>query len=1015
MKANTFTTFKKKPLIGAIQSSIVTSLLLASSQTYAFAEDTQATEKEIEKISVVGSQIRGAAISEALAVSTTTLADIEAFGIDSGEELMSMMPENGMSFVNETGTSSGGVNAARGDVAAFNLRNLGTGNTLVLLNGRRLVNSATYQTELSGGSNVPVNAVNTNVIPIVGLAAVDVLRDGASAIYGADAVAGVVNHVLQSNFVGFDFKLKHANFDNFDSPSTTFSIKAGKDFNDGATNVSGFFSYHDRASISASDQPDRWLVDDLRERLPDDSPWKNDTSFRNNSTYTAFPRVLTLGEGDPEDYRFSDSNFYDGAIANGLVDSSGRFDTYPINDERCNNTNAWTISDEVCGIARGSESIIREGLNFQRDLRSDLTRANAFISINHDFANDIESFTELSYYKSTTTIRRHSNRTFNNQFSFHVPADAYYNPFGSISSPSRLPVSVAGDFSAEGYELIIDRYRFSQQPRIVDNDGETYRVLQGFRGLIGDWDWEAAVSHSKATKEDITKDRVSNSLLQKAIERTDEGAYNPFNAGIDSNIEQALVDVSRLSETKLSTFDVKFSNPDLYELPAGSVALLVGAEWRKESFKDDRDDRLDGTIKWTNYNGDTYPFVSDIANSSPTPDSDGSRQVYSLFTEIQIPVLDNLDVQAAIRYEDFNDINESTTVGKIAFGYRPFEQLLVRGSWSEAFRAPNLVTVNESIVARLSTPDDAVCRFAEDITGGNDDYDCEEGAQRIAQGSDQLKPEQSTNTSIGAVWTPTDNFSITLDYWSIVKDDSIGLLGEDNHTLLDLVLRLDSDCSVSNPAVERFAVTDEDKAFYEGSGMCAVGKIDKVFDSYTNLDTLTVKGHDLGVYYNIDTSFGIFDFKYNAAFLDKYEQASGGQAAEIIAAIPAGFEVAGFDSLIGKDGNQDKRHTARFSWTKDNLSISLIAIKVGSYYDSSKTLVNEGIETRYILPSMTTYNTSVSYKFNLPGAKSQIRFGIKNLTDERAPLFDNSLGFGFDEDAHSDYGRSYYVDIKASF
>ena len=126
-----------------------------------------------------------------------------------------MIPENGQNFFSEAENISGGVNSARGDVGAYNLRNLGTGNTLILLNGRRMVNSATYQTEEVGGSFVPVNSANVNMIPIFALDQVQVLRDGASAIYGADAVAGVVNHVVKNYFVGFNVSARYSDFENF--------------------------------------------------------------------------------------------------------------------------------------------------------------------------------------------------------------------------------------------------------------------------------------------------------------------------------------------------------------------------------------------------------------------------------------------------------------------------------------------------------------------------------------------------------------------------------------------------------------------------------------------------------------------------------------------------------------------------------------------------------------------------------------------------------------------------------
>ena len=181
----------------------------------------------IEEIVVTGTQIRGANIAEALAVSVVTAEDIDVLGIDSGEELLAMIPENGQNFFNEAENISGGVNSARGDVGAYNLRSLGTGNTLSLLNGRRVVNSATFQTEEVGGSFVPVNTANTNTIPVRGVERVEVLRDGASAIYGADAVAGVVNTVLKSDFEGLTVRVKHTEFDGLAASTIRVSVWNG--------------------------------------------------------------------------------------------------------------------------------------------------------------------------------------------------------------------------------------------------------------------------------------------------------------------------------------------------------------------------------------------------------------------------------------------------------------------------------------------------------------------------------------------------------------------------------------------------------------------------------------------------------------------------------------------------------------------------------------------------------------------------------------------------------------------
>ena len=315
-------------------------------------------------------------------------------GIDSGDELIALIPENGQNFFNEAENISGGVNSGRGDLGAFNLRNLGTGNTLVLLNGRRLVNSATYQTEEVGGSFVPVNTVNSNHIPVWGVDRVEVLRDGASAIYGADAVAGVVNTVLKNDFEGFNIRFRHYEFDN--TPSTRQSITGewGKNFNDGKTNVGVFFNYYHRDRVSSNDDP-RWANSDFRYRIPENSPWAGSTSFRNNSANGLYPQM---------DMRSSAP----GSVRGELTDNSGEFETYPIGDSRCQ----YTINATTCGGVDG-QGTYRYDLNgnngFGRDLASELDRMSVFANITHEFDNGMEGFTEISAYQSETNLIRHAS------------------------------------------------------------------------------------------------------------------------------------------------------------------------------------------------------------------------------------------------------------------------------------------------------------------------------------------------------------------------------------------------------------------------------------------------------------------------------------------------------------------------------------------------------------------------------------------------------------------------------
>ena len=625
----------------------------------------------------------------------------------------------------------------------------------------------------------------------------------------------------------------------------------------------------------------------------------------------------------------------------------------------------------------------------------------------------MEGFGEFSWYNSDTNTIRHPSSRSSAVAKFRMAGDAYYNPLGPCTSPNRLPESVIGTgVSCDGLQLELDNYRFTQVPRIVDVSGDTYRLLAGLRGEVGTWFWEGAYTWSRADREDITRNRVSNQLMTEALNDTTSAGFNPFAPTTGSNIERALVDVVRKNEQELSMIDFKMSSSEVFDLPTGSVGMVVGFEYRDESFFDDRDPRLDGTIQFTDVSGNTFPFISDVANSSPTADSSGDRQVTSLYTELQIPVLSNLDVQLAARYEDFSDVG-STTVSKVAFGYRPFEPLLLRGSWSEAFRAPNLVTINEGQVARSNTRNDFGCLVVDtDETV----LDCNYGMQRTAAGSKSLRPETSDNYSLGLVFEPVEGLTITYDKWSIEKSDTIGLFGEENHIALDLLRRLSagtSNCTAvaTNPAVVRDTDIPADSLpLFAAAGLCPFGEVARVDDNYTNLDKRTVEGTDIGIYYDVETELGDFGFRYVGTFMDKYEQEADGQAAELVAAqaagtLPASVPVVGFASLIGQNGNPERKDTVRASWSKGDWAVRMTGLRYGDFVQ----LLSNG--QVFPIPEMTTFNLSVDYNFNMIGdIDSRIRLGMNNVQDERAPLADDS--FGYFADQHRDLGRYYYVDLR---
>ena len=965
---------------------------------------------EVEEVVVTGSQIKGAKITGALPVSILTNDDIEALGVDSGDDLIENIVEQGQNYFTEAEDASGGVNASRGDMGAYNLRNLGVGNTLTLLNGRRLVTSPGYQTELIGGDYVPTASVNSNLIPVTGIERLEILRDGASAIYGADAVAGVINNVLQTDYEGLTVRSRVVAYDHFETEDTKTTVKWGSFFNDGATNVSVFFDHYDRGNINAQEDP-RWGAGDHRPFVDDDSPWKTSTSFRNlssHSLYGQFDMVTSSehGSSNPLNHVFTDSN--------------GEFELFPIGDPRCNNRSSQggAIFDTGYGtcIAQDGNGAIRSNFWGKTDVRSELERMNVVMTINHDMGNGTEAFTELGFYTSESDRIAHPSYAFSSS-KHRVGPDNYY--LNSLLYDDDDGVE-DGVFLFAGYQLYIDNYRYEEKQRLVNVKKDTYRFLQGFRGSTGDWDWETAFVTSKATADDVTSNRMSNNLLKEALNDSTAAAYNPFTGGnYATNIERTLVDVYRKGSSELTMFDFKMSNNELWTLPAGDVGLLLGFELRDEEMDDDRDPRLDGTITYTDYEGDTYPLVADVLNSSPTGDVSGSRDVTSFFAELQIPVAEKVDMQLALRNEDFSDFG-SATVGKLALGWDVAPWMYLRGSFSTAFRAPNIIQVNEKTVVRSGTRYDRAAFQVNAVQSVDNviDSDSRYTIQRMATGASGLDAEESDNTSIGVVLTPTDNLLVTVDTWTIEKDKTIGLFGRENQTVNDMLLRFangtnNCDSFAGDPLVVREAPDEGDAAGFAAAGVCPFGDIKYIQNDYTNMALRTVEGTDVGVYYSLETDNGsAFDVRYNGTFLDKFEQKASGDFAALQAKkdsgeIPESIPLKGFGDLLGKDGVYDNKHSIRVSWDKGPYRVSLTGLKKGSFVQTSLGL-KDGVA--YVVPSMTTLNLTMSYGFDVRGNKAKIRFAVKNLEDERAPTADRY--YGYYADAHSDYGRNYYVDFQ---
>ena len=977
----------------SLKSVLLGSAVLATGMVGHAQDTTDSDEetRELDKVVIVGSQIVGSDVAGALPVTVLDVDDIDVTGAASGDELLRSIPQVGDVIFSEAEFT--GVNGARGDIGSINLRGIGTGNTLVLLNGRRLVLHPGTQVE----DFVPVNTVNSQSLPVTGIQRLEVLRDGAAAIYGTDAVAGVINTITQDDFEGLEASIRYGGSENTDLRELTGTLKWGKNFNDDRTNVSVFANFLDREGFNAL-QLRNTSTEDLRDFFVG-TPFEGDTQLRNLSTQTQWAEFRALGGaigaiGD-DDFHIQPSTF-----SGCLVD----------------------LGNGVCADNGGSiDTALRLDRARYREIVGNTERQNIMGFLNHETDDGVEFFAEATYYHADYNREREAAQILSSG-RLVVPATSFYNPFG--------------------VDLQIRDYRpLDIGPRRVDVTNESYRLLGGVRGDWGDWNYEAALLHSEAETTDVTN-RVSNTLFQQALARTTPDAYNIFAGGnvTDTNapgtfnnqnqatIDSFIVPVSRVGETSLTLMDFKLSNGALMDLPAGGLGIAIGTEFRREQFKDDRDARLDGTIVFTDIvTGNVIP--SDVMGSSPTPDTDGDRDVWSAFAELavplvseemNIPLVHSLDAQLAVRAEDYSDVG-SIAKPKVALSWYPHPDFQVRAAYSQGFRAPNLEQINATGVRRVNggREDWILCEAtARANATAFDTGDCDSvSVESVRAGGPDLQPEENDNISIGAVYQPSfiDDLTLTVDWWRIEQEDVVGIFGDQNQLSLDYVLRLSGS---SNPNVIRMAPTAAEIALYNAAGLTPAGEIIEVADQYVNLNPREFEGIDFGVNWGVDLDqLGNFDFKVNAAYLKEAFQAPSSEAAAILAAVDSGaadsaVDVPGSQDRIQQNGRPEWRGNASMTWRNGAWGAGLFYNYVGEVIDTSVTGPNSEI---FVVEPFETVSLYGQYTLeDWFGGDTRIRIGARNITDEEPPLADE-FASGYFPSLHSNRGRYWYLDLRKEF
>ncbi|MCA0358342.1 MAG: TonB-dependent receptor [Proteobacteria bacterium] len=1002
-------------------------LVLLSAAGSATAQESEATK--VEEVVVVGSQIKGAKTTAALPVTVLDNNQIAATGAVSGDDLFRSIPQMGDVFINPSNAPQTS-NSTRGDVNSINLRSLGVGNTLVLLNGRRLVSHPTSQ---SSGT-VPLLGYNANAIPTANLERLEVLRDGAAAIYGADAVAGVVNTVLQTDFDGVTVDAQYGWAEGTHRKEYSSNIFAGRNFAEGRGNISLNGNFTWRTAQRPSDR-DYTATQDLRPLFAGFPDYAASSAPDNRGNQNSFANFTVFG---------ATSAIRQGTTA--LTTAAGATHVQPNTIPGC----ATQIGNGLCigtgNLATGSTANAYRYNAPQNDattIAPEIERQNVFLNAHYDINDTLTAYGEIGLYHATSEGLTTQGTSL---VAIGVPASNYWNPFGPVTfangqaNPNRLPNLT--NVAASGAAVTFTNYRFNDLgPNKVEVENYQTRFLSGLKGETWGWSWDSAILYSKADAKDES-DGIDSQKLANQLALSTPDAYNPFNGGcLDGTggrdctpSSQAALDAIRFrlkrhSTTTLTLADFKVSKPDLVTLWAGPVGVAAGVEFRHETQQDRRDPMLDGRTPFTDP-VTKNTSASNVTGVNDTPSTKGSRDVGSAFVEfavplvspdMNIPLVRRVDVQLAGRFENYSDFG-SVAKPKIAVAWDVVDGVRVRGSWQQGFRAPNLETTNPFSYSRTNTVTDYY-RCEADLRAGRISTftACSRGVgiRFTTAGNPDLKAEESESYSVGVVLQPTfipeqfGRFTITLDRWQIKQEGIVGTLGSTNGAIQDYLFRLNG---ASNAAVIRAAPTVDDVAFFNGTGLTPVGQILEIRDHFKNLQPQTVSGIDIGLNWTLRTeTLGRFSVNVDGTFMDKYSQQLSPPIAELFEARASGkinraTPLTDPGDLLKKNGKPKWKWNGSATWRAGPYQVGASVIYTGSVLDTD-FLSTTGEPWR--VKPLTTVNLYGQYRFEQKGwaNDTRIRVGARNIFDKDPPLSSS----GYIGSLYNPYARYWYVSVSKSF
>ncbi len=1008
----------------------------------------------LEAVTVTGSNLIRIEQEKALPISVLTQDILEARDASTPIELMSTMPQMVNVPLNETSTLGAG---ARGDNSSISLRGIGSAYTLPLLNNRRLAPHPISAAE----NTVPALSVNVNQLPNRGIDRIEVLRDGASSIYGTDAVAGVVNYITDRNYRGTELRARYGYNPDEGGDEYRGTVLFGREFAQGKGRLVATVDVFRREATLTRDRSFSADADQTYRAPPPWNDYNSDTDFFARSSGSAF------------------GNFTVGNVSSGGVFTGVRPTGVPTTLTTAGGAFFLVPSTTPSGVAFKTTTPTRVGierdyyynLNAHRVITPKSFRTSWFSSLEYDLTPQLTAFADLLYYKAESdTYREPDSASRATDGEILIPAANPWNPFGArFFSPTGAPnadgtARLTGTPSA----VRIENKRFLDFGRRVAHvESDSFRIVGGLRGKLTDsWNWETAGLYNRATTSDVEQGAIRQSLFSRALQQTTNAtAYNPF--GYEFAVQGNTVAVVRPYEnprsiidtfqmpfiregrTELASWDIRASG-NVYPIWGGnSIQGGLGGEYRYETYDDERPEFAGLNPAGSGLN----PLDNDFLAFSPNPDTHADRNVAAVYGELVIPLVggkftlplvQSLELSASARYEKYSDFGD-TTKPKVGLTWRPVDWLLVRASYNEGFRAPNLAQLFTGELVRSVVQTDT---YRSNVTGLPSDGSTSRLFRR--SGNQNLSPEEAIDRSAGiVVQVPfVKGLSFSADYWEIRQTGVIGTTGgvtEDAEALNaatqaalgagtaigSIDLGSGTATYAGDPSVVRRAVTQADRdafAAYNATRTPAnqratVGAIDFIKETYFNRSEAFVNGLDLEATYRLPKlNAGYFTLNTEWSYIiDSHLYESPG---------------APRDDRRGSTNAAKWKGTSSVTWRSGAWRAGLTALYTGDFIDADGSTTaavysalgepgyirpqfDTGLQRyRFVVDDTLTWNGYVSYRIKSESkwlGETTVRVGGINITGVEPPLAADSRGYSTSVYGSLARGRIWSLELSRKF